>query len=280
MAPAKDTTPTPEAEASAPSEPQPDIAEFDNLVRSRKESLPPEPERTAFDEVCQSILKRSPELTEEQKEKARQRHEQAMVRQARADRRAKLDSLFFERGERYLDCTLANFEVEHEQQKIAVHRLNNYAENMVDCVRDGESIVIFGPAGTGKDHLLAAMMRAAILRYGLGVRWENGMDLFGDIRDRMDTDRPEADLVRSLCHPDILALSDPLPPFGPLTPFQANMLFRVIDGRYSKGKPTWVTLNCASGEEAESRMGVQMVDRLRHGALTIFANWPSYRKAQ
>jgi hypothetical protein len=52
-----------------------------------------------------------------------------------------------------------------------------------------------------------------------------------------------------------------------------------VDYRYSHRKPIWLTLNVADGAEAELRMGAQTVDRLRDGALVLFCNWPSYRKA-
>ena len=40
----------------------------------------------------------------------------------------------------------------------------------------------------------------------------------------------------------------------------------------------WVTVNVNSRAELDSRMGVQLADRLVDGALTLFCNWPSYRK--
>lgn len=58
------------------------------------------------------------------------------------------------------------------------------------------------------------------------------------------------------------------------------MLFDLVDARYSRRKPAWVTLNCASRTEAEERIGVQVVDRLAHDALVVTCNWPSYRKGE
>jgi hypothetical protein len=36
----------------------------------------------------------------------------------------------------------------------------------------------------------------------------------------------------------------------------------------------------AGGSEADDRLGSQIVDRLKHDALAIFTDWPSYRKAR
>jgi hypothetical protein len=56
------------------------------------------------------------------------------------------------------------------------------------------------------------------------------------------------------------------------------MLFRAIDARYRDYRPTWVTINVGGGDEAEDRMGMQLVDRLRDRAVSIHCNWPSHRK--
>ena len=120
----------------------------------------------------------------------------------------------------------------------------------------------------------------AAIKAGFNVIWQNGMDLFGDIRDAIDKGDAERALVSKLVSPDVLYLSDPLPPVGKLTDFQAAMLFRVLDGRYSRKRPTWVTVNVSSGAEMDERMGPQNGDRLRDGALAIFCDWPSHRRVK
>jgi hypothetical protein len=56
------------------------------------------------------------------------------------------------------------------------------------------------------------------------------------------------------------------------------MLFRILDGRYNHLRPTWVSVNVSNRNELDERMGVTLAERLVDGALTIFCNWPSYRK--
>ena len=86
-------------------------------------------------------------------------------------------------------------------------------------------------------------------------------------------------LLKAWTAPSILSMSDPLPPFGNLTQFQMTTLFQILDFRYRHCKGTWVTLNVAKGAEADERMGKQLADRLRHGAMVLHFDWPSYRKA-
>ena len=200
-------------------------------------------------------------------------------RREAACRASNWDSLVRQRGERYADCRLSNFVQESDGQAGAVASLQNYCLDIAERIADGEGLILFGPKGTGKDHLMMAVARVAI-GSGKSVLWQNGMDLFGDIRDAMDKGDAERSLVNRLVAPDVLYLSDPLPPFGTLTDFQAGMLFRILDGRYSRRKPTWATVNVVSGKQLEERMGPQNADRLRDESLAICCDWPSHRKAK
>lgn len=198
-----------------------------------------------------------------------------------ADRRGairrNLAELLRDRGGRYAECRLENFDTPTLKHESAVKRLRAYAESLTEHVAAGDNLTLFGPVGTGKDHLLAAMMGLAIIA-GFRTAWRSGADLFGELRDRIDEQRSESRWVSELATVDVLAISDPLPPFGALSEFQAAMLFRVIDARYSRGRSTWITINCKDGKEAESRLTPQIVDRLRHNAMSVQCDWPSYRK--
>ncbi len=220
----------------------------------------PPPSETPIMEKCEDI----PQRTEEEIRRLSQR--------AHA-----WDKLIKSRGERYRECLLGNYDVTCEKQEAVVNELQVYGEHISVNTRVGRGIVLFGPAGTGKDHLLMALARVAITN-DLDAGWKNGMDFFASVRDSFgNDDQREAELVDQLTKPTILILSDPLPPSGPLTDFQRNVLFRAIDKRYCHLKPTWVTLNCTGRTEADDRMGAQIMDRLVHDSLRLFCDWESYR---
>lgn len=227
----------------------------------------------------EDISRTMPTLTPEQL--AAREAEQAQ-RDAEREQHARCDrwrAFVQHRGDRYAECRLKNFACPTESQAKAVLTLMGYCEAMGDRIADGEGVVLFGPKGTGKDHLAVALCRVAIAQ-GRHVVWQNGMDLFGDIRDAIDKGEAERALVSRLVAPDVLYLSDPLPPFGNLSEFQAGMLFRIIDGRYSRRRPLWVTVNVSSGDELAQRMGSQNADRIKDGAVAIHCDWPSNRKTK
>jgi DNA replication protein DnaC len=175
-------------------------------------------------------------------------------------------------GDRYRFCTLENFETARPQQGKVIKALYDY----LDADFPG-SVILYGPVGTGKDHLAFAVCFAAV-KSGRTVKWINGQNFFGTVRDAMDTDRSESSIIADLVRPNLLCLSDPLPPVGALTQHQATMLYRLVDARYSKGVPTICTVNVASDTEADERMGAATWDRLCHDAYKIACNWPTYRK--
>lgn len=181
-------------------------------------------------------------------------------------------------GDRYAECSFETFRLSDDpavaaRQQSVVNRLTDHLNNP----RRGRNVVFYGPKGTGKDHLMTAAIRFVCMK-GIGVTWINGMDLFSSLRDLMDTDRSEASYLKAFTEADLLAISDPLPPTGELTPYQRQMLFQIIDRRYRDLRPVWVTMNFGKANDAEERMGPQLVDRLRDDSLALHCDWPSFRK--
>jgi DNA replication protein DnaC len=180
-------------------------------------------------------------------------------------------------GDRYRACRLDNFEVTTDAQRDVVESLRRFCEELDENIKSGRGIVLFGPCGTGKDHLLVGMAHE-VVSISRGVRWMNGMDLFAERRDYIRRDLPESELLREYERPDVLIISDPVPPWGELKEGQAEFLFRLIDWRYRRLKPIFVSANFSDGDDATSRIGSQVIDRLKHDAICLHCNWESYRE--
>ncbi len=173
-------------------------------------------------------------------------------RKANSDRyRRHLDEQL---GARYRDCTLDSYQVTTEGQQACLKALRGYASNMAEEAKQGRGIFLFGSAGTGKDHLLAGLGRLAIQCHAVQVEWVRGADIFAQCRASIREDSGDDRIVGSLSKATVLIVSDPLPPIGALTGYQAEILYRIIDTRYRELRPTWATVNVASGAEADQRM--------------------------
>lgn len=215
-------------------------------------------------------------------EELAERERRAAERQRMAvgmERRHKWESLVGSRGSRYGTCSLETFDAQTDLQKSALATLRQYCAEIRENLKEGRGVLLYGPRGTGKDHLAMAVCREAI-KADIRVKWQNGMDLFGDIRDMMDDDGSDSErlFIQRMIQPEVLYISDPLPPVGNLTQFQAAMLFRILDARYSRSKPLVCTINVSGRNELDERIGPQNSDRILHGAIPVWCNWESYRK--
>lgn len=233
-----------------------------------------------FDELAQRIASKCVE-TPEQAAVREANEAQRALRQERARRQGELAKLIQSAGNRYADCTLANYRATAPKQREALKAVGEY----IDLLRDAwesTGLVLYGPVGTGKDHLAMAVARVAIDEIGKRAAWVNGQTWFGNNRDSIERGITEAAAINALATPDLLVLSDPLPPAmgkgDELTPYQASMLYRLIDARYSRGQITIVTLNVNDDDEADRRLGEATWDRINHGVWKIHCDWPTYRK--
>ena len=187
-------------------------------------------------------------------------------------------------GPRYAECTLDNFDIYEEKaterpsQGAVLAEIRRFAADMPKRLGTGGGVVLFGPPGTGKDHLLTALMYEAILRYGWTVKWTSGVGLSMQARELIRTKGSEVKFIKEHQRTFILTISDPVPPKGDASQYAADLIQRIVDRRYRDLKPTWVTLNVEDGAEAAKRLAGPIVDRLRHDSLTLECAWPSYRK--
>jgi hypothetical protein len=124
---------------------------------------------------------------------------------------------------------------------------------------------------------MAAALYEGVGRFGARCKWVNGLDLFADARDDIAGHSSERERVEELTRPDILAISDPLPPGGKLTDWQTNLLLRVVDRRYRDLRPIFLTLNAADEKDCDERLTPPVWDRLQEGAEVFCCNWASHR---
>lgn len=195
-----------------------------------------------------------------------------------ARRNAVVVKLIKEAGRAFRDFKLSSWEAKSPSQIAVKRSVCEWWQTFPERKQDRNGVVLYGPVGTGKDHLAFGMVAAAIQEHGCSAGFRNGRDLMGMVRDRISKDQSESELIDSLCWQDVLIISDPLPVKGELSDFQADTLYRIIDGRAAEGLLTVCTLNVADDAEADRRLGAATWDRLCDRAWKIACFWESYRK--
>lgn len=265
------TTPTPLEASEVSGSLAPDIArlcELRNEGRARS-GLPPWAERPPRQQRPVPTPKADP------KPKSPALHLKCEAMRRERERRGRLCEERFRNqlGERYRACSLKNYRIDSDAQRDAVDALKRYVADWPKRLAEGGGLVLFGPPGTGKDHLLAATGAEIARRYFARIVWVPGWSLFENLREPLSRD-----LADSMCQADVLVVSDPLPHSGPLVDRQAERLLRVVDARYTAMRPTWVSVNVASTEETNQRLGAALASRLRDNAMCLFCNWTDHRK--
>lgn len=253
------------------------------LARRRQRELGIRPSPSHASQPIKTLLasRLSPE-TWERSEKLAVEHAAFEAARQRALARESLEKarqeLWEERGRRYRQASLDNFIADLPEQRKVLSAMRGYARDLRTNVEAGKGVILVGPAGTGKDHLVASLFDQAV-DAGYVVRWTSGPKLFARLRGAIQEETADAAVIRPFIQADILALSDPAPITGSLTSYQMTRLYEIIDARYNALRPCWVTLNTSGPAEAMEKVGAPIIDRLRDGALSLICDWPSNRQS-
>ena len=104
----------------------------------------------------------------------------------------------------------------------------------IDSYRPGadvQGLVIFGPPGRGKTHLLCAVLRELVFRHGVAARFVEFTHLLASIREGFDQKVSEARLVEPLVRVPILAIDEIGKGRG--TDWEQSILDLLVSRRYN-----------------------------------------------
>lgn len=251
---------------------EPTLAEVAaDLDRRREQESPVLPATVSFRPI-------PPAMTQSQEEIVAKRHEDYAKKQAAQAAYANLNRLIQQRGDRYAKCGLDNFTTDGQEAPCrAVSRLREYCDEISKNAAEGVGVFLFGPCGTGKDHLAMGVAKAFIGTTRQSVSWASGAMLFEQLRDSFDGKKSEGEVMAPHVKAPLLWISDPLPVRGELTQYQAEALYRLVDARYNARRPMLVTANLEPGK-ADATLGPAIARRLRESTIQIHCNWPPFKR--
>lgn len=231
-------------------------------------------------------------LTDEEIQKNRVKNDEVRVHRENEQRNKQLEKLWKNDwpafSGRFEAATFDNFVLHGSEAD------QNEQTRIVTCLREielrelfqnGRNILFIGPPGSGKDHLMFSMLRKAFegLRGQTGIKFLNGSEFRLTTRTvRRSDQESEQAFVDKLTKKKLLCISDPAPTGGAsLSESQADCLYHVLDKRGFDRRPTWMTVNLPLGqrlrEEGNRVFTAPLWDRMKHDAIIVATNWPSFR---
>ncbi|HYY53392.1 MAG TPA: ATP-binding protein [Myxococcales bacterium] len=194
---------------------------------------------------------------------------------------------------KFLGRTLADFAGFSSDQKIALARARRFVDEFVPGAVGQRALLFCGPTGSGKTHLLAAILRELAAKKGVRGRYEEFFLLLSDIRDGFSREVSSREWLAPLRDVDVLAI-DEIGKGGKNREFEQGMLDEILSVRYNAGRPTLLATNYPrpgtdrwqfkadgqSAENLEQRVGPRIFSRLHELCDFIDVNGPDQRKDQ
>lgn len=172
----------------------------------------------------------------------------------------------------------ARFELSSGYNERIAKAMEKYADdfkNIVSGEREGDGFLLFGPVGTGKSWLCAAVCNR-ILDNGYTALLTN----FGHISDAMGDWAGRKEYMESLLRYSLLVLDD----LGieRQSEYMQEIVYNVINSRYEAGLPMLVTTNLTKRDILDNRNInlARIYDRLLQCCIPVEVNGKSIRREE
>jgi DNA replication protein DnaC len=167
-----------------------------------------------------------------------------------------------------LQKTLLNFE--QERQPVAYEAVVAFAEEM------SGTLILYGPFGTGKTHLLAALCNKIRTREinPQSSRFVTAPKLFHAIQERIGLNEPSSSLIVQAIRAPLLVIDD-IDKANP-SAFREEVYFEIIDERTKAGRPLALSTNRM--EDLALFVGGACASRLQIGQVAIEMAGSDYRR--
>jgi len=179
-------------------------------------------------------------------------------------------------GKRYIGKTFDDYFPPTDEAVEVKEKCIKYAQTFKNRLDSGDSLLMLGEPGTGKNMLSACICQAAVAQ-GYTALHTTAMKLVRKIKTSWgNPDIDEQEMIDLFAKPDILVVDEIGKQFG--TKAEEILLFEALNGRYEDERPTILISNL---DEAgvEDYLGPTLIDRFHEGKSSLLKfTWPSYRR--
>jgi DNA replication protein DnaC len=184
---------------------------------------------------------------------------------------------------RYRLRTLDTYRAETPERERMLQRMRDYlaAVDSINGLEERNGLLLFGPKGTGKTHLLCGVLMELIGRGRQGL-YLSPIDWLTRIRSSFGRTDPgedtELDILEEATHADVLMIDD-LGIGKAGKEWEAEKIYQLIDGRFGRGAITLITCNPAFPDDLALHVGERVTSRLFEMCKVYnTVDWPDWRE--
>jgi DNA replication protein DnaC len=158
-------------------------------------------------------------------------------------------------------------------------------QKLIEYLKDGKSLVMYGNNGTGKTMLAFSSMKNQ-LSLDKTVKYITFMEIMDEVHQYFGTDKAIGELVSFYSGFDYLVIDEIDKSYGSKS--ELINLFRIVNNRYNEETPTVLITNAgqvdATDSDGNMRLGVinsigrSSYERIVEDGTAIYMDWESYRK--
>lgn len=145
---------------------------------------------------------------------------------------------------RHAESTRASFRPQNREQTAVLGMVTEYL-NQFRPGAENRGLVLYGPVGRGKTHLLVGLLRELVFRHGATVRFVEFSHLLADLKSGFDVGRGTGSTLDPLLRVDVLAI-DELGK-GRNTEFEGTVVDELVSRRYNSARAILATSNYEPG---------------------------------